>query len=207
MQIELIITFFLKRTNFRCDNNFDCDDGSDENEDICDSLRNRHETHFTCCSSDRKVLREHLCDGYDDCPRDKSDQFLEACEQNPTPFKTEAEPGYFHCPKAATQYLYGVFNNQISRSQLGDNIVDCLFSLDETCSWKHNLQNWRDPTKFDKYYLEYVDFMKMLRQNPISAKWYTMVSKEQARDLGHEEQVVIILAQSCYIENMTTFFY
>ena len=56
----------------------DCEDGSDEDERYCDTSQT--EGYFVCCSVNKKIPSDKVCDNFDDCSRDKTDSYLEACQ-------------------------------------------------------------------------------------------------------------------------------
>ena len=167
----------------RCNGEFDCPDGSDETEDFCDLSQNRDV--FICCSGTTKVPLEHLCDGFDDCPRDKSDQFLAACFE---PIQNNvSETQEMFCPARGPAYSEGYFIN-IKKEQLNDGISDCLFDIDETCAWKNNLKDWISPTK-NKEFEEYLEFLRLAKESPSATRWYTMATQEEIAQLGHSYEV------------------
>ena len=174
----------------RCDGNFDCPDGSDETEEFCDLSLNQDV--FICCSGRTKVPLDHLCDGFDDCLRDKSDQFLAACFE---PLQNKvSEEQLLTCPEPGYAYWQGLFI-RINKDQLNDGISDCLFDIDETCAWKNNLENWVSPTKTEEFQ-EYLEFLRLAKENPSATRWYTMATEEEISVLGHSYEVCLFFFQN-----------
>ena len=97
-------------------------------------------------------------------------------------------PEIYFCPRTGFDYDDGHFNMNVTESQIGDGIQDCQFGLDETCGWKSKLQFWRDPTKFNVDYVEYMEFLGELSSKPRFATWFTMATPE-VKELGHEFEV------------------
>ena len=165
---------------------FDCPDGSDEDEQFCDLSQTKG--FFVCCTENKKVTVDKVCDIFDDCPRDKSDQFLEACLE-----KTGGELNcleYHHVLQGFWSFSVELVPKTISRGQLNDGVPDCINGMDETCGWKQNLPNWVDPFKTPEFY-EYLNFLEMLETNPAGSRWYTMVSREELEKLGHNYEVIL----------------
>ncbi|XP_075247907.1 degenerin mec-10-like isoform X2 [Convolutriloba macropyga] len=174
----------------RCNGVFDCPDGTDEDASICDLSQNRD--NFICCSSNRKVPLDHLCDGFDDCPRDKSDQYLAACHE---PLQNNvSETQWMSCPRSARNYADGSYT-YIQADKLNDGISDCLFDLDETCAWKNNLHKWVSPSEADEY-KEYLEFSQIAQSDPAATRWYTMGDKETVAKLGHKYEDLILKCMS-----------
>ncbi len=167
----------------RCNGEFDCPDGSDETEELCDLSQNQDV--FICCSDATKVPLDHLCDGFVDCLRDKSDQFLAACFEPLENNVNETQP--MTCAKPGKSYSEGSLTT-VFKSQLNDGVADCLFDIDETCAWKNNLKNWVSPTKTDEFQ-EYLEFLRLAKESPSSTRWYTMATKEEISLLGHSYEV------------------
>ena len=73
----------------------------------------------------------------------------------------------------------------ISRSQVGDGRKDCEDEVDETCAWKYRRSNWVDPF-LTRDYEVYSKFIDLLGTEPAAARWYTMASPEQIKQMGHK---------------------
>ncbi len=162
---------------------FDCPDGTDEDPDFCDLSRNRDV--FLCCNSPHKVPLDLLCDGYDDCPRDKSDQYLAACFE---PIQNNVSATQrLNCPDPSKPYVEGTFN-WLTKEKLNDGVSECLFDLDESCAWKDDLHEWVSPTE-TKDFKEYLDFLELAQSVPSATRWYTMAAADEAQSLGHKFEV------------------
>ena len=132
-----------------------------------------------CCTENRRIPEENLCDTFDDCIRDRSDQFLEAC--------THKTNGELVCLKSFFDGLI-IYPDILSPQDIYDDSEHCMNGIDEICVWKRNLQKWQDPFKSSQFQ-EYLEFMELVESNPASTRWYTMVSREEAELLGHTYEV------------------
>ncbi len=96
---------------------------------------------FLCCNSAHKVALDHVCDGYDDCPRDKSDQYLTACYDDSL---SEMYSNELVCIDPSKPYSdeWGYEFLRLEESNLNDSVSECLFDIDETCAWKNTLYKW-----------------------------------------------------------------
>ena len=138
---------------------------------------------FVCCTMNKKIPMNQVCDDYDDCARDKSDQVLEACQK-----KTK---GKLYCfspsiTRGNTKLTYRAI--EITDSQLNDGKEHCKFGVDENCSWKVNSKVWVHPYK-TKDFIDYFEFLKLLETKPTSSRWFTMATKEEIQHLGHNFKV------------------
>ena len=166
----------------RCDGKFDCPDASDELEQFCDPQLTEND--FVCCTWNKKILKSQVCDKFDDCLRDRSDQLLESCVN-----KTN---GLLFCYQP-TDIIYHFSATQINKEQLNDGVEDCLFGVDENCGWKKHAKSWIHPYKTGEI-LEYFHFNELLRNNPAGSRWYTMATREEIRQLGHRFEVRIVIS-------------
>ena len=74
----------------------------------------------------------------------------------------------------------------ITSSQLNDGVQDCLYGIDEICSWKAKMYNWMNPLDSAQNYMQ---FMNSLESNPASTREYIMATRKEIRKLGHRNEV------------------
>ena len=155
----------------------DCTDGSDEFPKYCDPELTKE--YFVCCTSNTIIPSSKACDEYDDCPRDKSDQYLRACQNKIGALKCLAA-------RKSPGTDYSVIT--LREGQLHNGISDCEYEVDETCSWKENQQDWSNPFATEDYNL-YESFLTMLDTEPSATRWFYMASPEEIRLMGHKYKV------------------
>ena len=76
----------------------------------------------------------------------------------------------------------------VTESQLNDGNIDCMFAADETCVWKSSTKPWQHPYKGGDF-SEYFKFLELLATKPASSRWYTMATREEIYQLGHDIEV------------------
>ena len=167
----------------RCNGAIDCSDGSDEDEKFCDPVET--EEYFVCCTYNKKIPLKNVCDNFDDCARDKSDSYLEACEKKIGSLKCMKPLSASDPPWTITPFI------EINHDQLGDGVEDCSFGMDEICAWKTNFE-WVHPLEREAGYLEFLD---NLESNPAATRWYLMATEDQIQKLGHQYEVRFLLSQ------------
>ena len=158
----------------RCDGKVHCSDASDEKAAFCDPAATNG--FFVCCTANTKIPESKVCDNFDDCPRDRSDQFLDTC--------SDKTGGKLKClmPGNSVDDLTVI---TITPEQLNDGKEDCMFDADENCGWKRKAADWIHPLKQDGV-KEYFDFLDLLEKNPAASRWYTMATRDEIETLGHK---------------------
>ena len=157
----------------------DCSDGSDEYSKYCDLSQT--ENVFVCCTSNTVIPLSKVCDDYDDCPRDKSDQYLNACRN---------KTGSLMCLAPITMPItdsgYEVIT--IREDQFNDGQHNCQFGVDEVCIWKDNLEQWISPFDNDEFE-RYMQFLDFLGTAPSFARWFLMAETDDILEMGHQYKV------------------
>ena len=107
-------------------------DGSDEAGEYCGP--NTNEKGFICCTHNRKISEEQMCDGFIDCTRDLSDEFGPACPSGGSSNKTSSNKTVCHHPtfQLYRSYFSGDQLINITNNQLYDGKVDC-FKVNRSC--------------------------------------------------------------------------